>query len=101
MNIDIVKYLCVLQEEDWIPVKYIKYPHYDDHFDVKDERFLLGKTLNMIGQHMTSDPVLQNSLRLIGLGLWHKFGKGLFLMEELAKTKKKEQILDEAVSSEY
>ncbi|GFN92342.1 28S ribosomal protein s27, mitochondrial-like [Plakobranchus ocellatus] len=67
------------EEEDWIKVKYIKFPVYDDHFDIKDERFLLGKTLHMLAQVQTVN-IPENictSISVIGSGLHHKFRRGL------------------------
>lgn len=71
------------EEEDWIKVKYIKFPVYDDHFDIKDERFLLGKTLHMLAQvqnlNIPSD--ISTSLSIIGFGVHHKFSQGLAILE--------------------
>lgn len=64
------------QDEDieYIAVKVIRNPYYDDHFDIKDERFLLGKTLYNLGSNTpVIDGALSRSLQLIGLGLYEKF----------------------------
>uniref|UniRef100_A0A0B7AY37 28S ribosomal protein S27, mitochondrial n=1 Tax=Arion vulgaris TaxID=1028688 RepID=A0A0B7AY37_9EUPU len=72
-------------EENWIKVDYIQFPYYDDHFDIKDERFLLGKTLLMLGkvQSIGLPKDLRNSLQIIGCGLYHKFGKGVTLLKDI------------------
>lgn len=72
-------------EENWIKVDYIVFPYYDDHFDIKDERFLLGKTLRMLGNVKSVDVPkdIRSSLKLIGLGLYHKFPKGLALLKDI------------------
>ncbi|CAL1526055.1 unnamed protein product [Lymnaea stagnalis] len=74
------------EEEEWIKVKYIKFPYYDDHFDIKDERFLLGKTLLGLGNLQSVDLPndLRNSLKIIGSGIYHKFPRGLKLLKEIA-----------------
>ena len=71
------------EEEDWIKVKYIKFPVYDDHFDIKDERFLLGKTLYMLaqGQILNCPEQIVTSLSVIGCGIHHKFLQGLSVLE--------------------
>ena len=62
-------------EEDYVRVQYIAFPHYDDHFDIKDERFLLGKTLLMLSKASSIDvPAdMRNTLKVTGLGLYQKF----------------------------
>lgn len=66
--------LSKLQEIDYIPIKVIRNIYYDDHFDIKDERFLLGKTLYYLSKNTKMlDPVFARSLQLIGLGLYEKF----------------------------
>lgn len=71
-------------EEDWIPVKYIRYPTYDDHFDIQAEQYLLGKTLYLLGAEFVNS-VLGNSLQVLGLGLYHKFSSCLDLLEKIAE----------------
>lgn len=72
-------------EENWVKVKYITFPFYDDHFDIKDERFLLGKTLYMLGNVQSIDlpKDFRNTLKIIGCGLYHKFPKGLGLLKDI------------------
>ncbi|KAK6180421.1 hypothetical protein SNE40_012581 [Patella caerulea] len=84
------------EEEDWIPVKYIRFPVYDDHFDIKDERFLMGKTLYMLGK-TCQDGVLGRSLQFMGLGMYHKFEKAIKLLENWEKDQPGVLLLNEAV----
>ena len=73
------------EEEDWIKVKYIKFPVYDDHFDIKDERFLLGKTLHMLAQVQTLNipQQIRSSVGVIGSGIHHKFTQGLAVLKHV------------------
>ncbi|XP_052796232.1 28S ribosomal protein S27, mitochondrial-like [Mya arenaria] len=62
------------EDPQYIPKSVITNPYYDDHFDIKDERFLLGKTLYNLGKHTQGlDGTLSRTLQLIGLGLYEKF----------------------------
>ncbi|CAG5126269.1 unnamed protein product [Candidula unifasciata] len=72
-------------EENWVKVRYITFPYYDDHFDIKDERFLLGKTLYMLGNVQSIDlsTDLRNNLKIVGSGLYHQFTKGLGLLKDV------------------
>ncbi|XP_050401291.2 28S ribosomal protein S27, mitochondrial [Patella vulgata] len=84
------------EEEDWIPVKYIRFPVYDDHFDIKDERFLMGKTLYILGK-TCQDEVLGRSLQFMGLGMYQKFEKAIKLLENWEKDQPGILLLKEAV----
>ena len=59
---------------------FIRVPYYDDHFDIKNERWLLGKSLCSVGKEL--DNVVGRSLQLIGLGLYEKFPKANGLLEK-------------------
>lgn len=72
-------------EEEWIPVRYIKYPSYDDHFDIKSEQYLLGKTLYFLGKEY-ADTTLGHSLKVVGLGLYHKFKHCLQVLKDVAES---------------
>lgn len=66
----------------YIPVKVIRNPFYDDHFDIKDERFLMGKTLYCLAKSCSLlPPELSRTLQLIGLGLYEKFELANQLLE--------------------
>ncbi|ESP00601.1 hypothetical protein LOTGIDRAFT_149768 [Lottia gigantea] len=85
------------EEEDWIPVGIIRYIVYDDHFDIKDERFLMGKTLYTLGRNCAEDSILSQSLQFLGLGLYQKFEKGMNLLEKWAESKDNTLVAEEAV----
>jgi len=81
-----IKYQTLSQEPQYVPVKIITNPFYDDHFDIKDERFLLGKTLYSLGRHTKGlDQTLSRTLQLIGLGLYEKFELATKLLESWNK----------------
>ena len=96
---DIQLFPCFfMQEITYIPVDYICIPYYDDHFDITNERLLLGKALYNIGKEM--DNVVGRSLQLIGLGLWEKFSKANGLLEKWTMEVKEEAVVTEdAVST--
>ncbi|KAL5004737.1 hypothetical protein ScPMuIL_018193 [Solemya velum] len=71
-------------EEEWVAIKIIPQPFYDDHFDIKEENFLLGKTLYLLGQ--TLDNCIGRSLSLMGLGIYQKFPKAISLLEKWCST---------------
>lgn len=73
-------------EEEWIPVKYIRYPSYDDHFDIKAEQYLLGKTLYFLGKECGEQDSLALSLQVVGLGLYHKFARCLLLLKNISES---------------
>lgn len=68
------------EEEIWMKVKYIKNPWYDDHFDIKDEKLLLGKTLCALAEDNNSKSY-SHQFKIIGLGLHQKINDGLLLLE--------------------
>ena len=72
-------------EADWIPVRYIRYPTYDDHFDIKSQQYLLGKTLHVLGREL-GQGTLRNSLQAAGLALHHKFIPCLKVLSEIAQS---------------
>ncbi|KAK0050425.1 28S ribosomal protein S27 mitochondrial [Biomphalaria pfeifferi] len=75
-------------EEVWVKVKYIKFPYYDDHFDIRDERFLLGKTLMLLAdaQSVPVPSELRIALKVTGSGLFHKFPQGLACLNSMASS---------------
>ena len=76
-------------------VKFIPNPYYDDHFDIRSDKFLLGKTLNMIGK--TTDDVMGRSCQLIGWGLYEKFDKGLKLLRDFLASDQEYSVTQDAV----
>ena len=86
----------ILQEITYIPVDYISIPYYDDHFDITNERVLLGKAVYNVGKEL--DSVVGRSLQLIGLGLWEKFSKANSLLEKwMAEVKDGAVVTEDAV----
>ena len=83
------------QEIEYKVVKFIPNPYYDDHFDIRSDRFLLGKTLNMIGK--TTDDVMGRSCQLIGWGLYEKFDKGLKLLQDFLASDQEYSVTQDAV----
>ncbi|KAL4227721.1 ribosomal protein S27 [Mactra antiquata] len=74
------------EDIEYVAVKVITNPYYDDHFDIKDERFLLGKTLYNLSKNTAMlDPEFSRSLQLIGLGLYEKFELANQLLEDWVK----------------
>ncbi|ELU18637.1 hypothetical protein CAPTEDRAFT_226413 [Capitella teleta] len=69
------------EEMQYVKVKYILTPWYDDHFDLNKETQLLGKTLVSITRQETGTLAL--SYQLIGWGLYEKFEQGLALLQTL------------------
>lgn len=68
------------EEVQYVRVGFIRVPFYDDHFDIKNERWLLGKSMYSVGKEL--DNVVGRSLQLIGLGLYDKFPKANGLLEK-------------------
>lgn len=87
------------EEEVWVKVKYIQYPFYDDHFDIKDERFLIGKTLILLSlaPSLNLTHPMATSLNLIGNGLYHKFDKGISCLKSISQSSD-DTISEEAIN---
>ena len=84
------------KEDVWIPVKFIRHPWYDDHWDIHRDSLLLGKTFTLITAY--EDGLLGTSYRLLGLGLHEKFDQGLDLMTQWAASQDQTTVAREAVS---
>lgn len=76
-------------------MKFITRPFYDNHFDIVEERFLLGKTLWYLGRELND--VIGRTLQVVGLAMWEKFDEALQLLESWRASEDK-TILEEAVS---
>lgn len=61
-------------EEIKVRVKFLRNPYFDDHFDLTDDKALVGKTLVMVGALIPG--TLGNSAQLLGYGLYGKYEKG-------------------------
>ncbi|KAL8599780.1 hypothetical protein ACOMHN_040490 [Nucella lapillus] len=69
-------------EVEDVPVKYIRYPTYDDHFDIRSQQYLLGKTLHHLGKTVEQG-TLASSLQVTGLALHHKLAPCLRLLSSV------------------
>ncbi|CAB3236272.1 unnamed protein product [Arctia plantaginis] len=72
-------------EEIKIRVKYLRNPYFDDHFDIKDNFTLSGKTLAWMSE--TASNNLNNNLQIIGWLIYKKYDKLVSLCESLSNTK--------------
>ncbi|XP_060594104.1 small ribosomal subunit protein mS27-like [Ruditapes philippinarum] len=84
------------EEEEVVykPVKVIRNLYYDDHFDIKDDRFLLGKTFYLISKNTPRlEGTFSRSLQLLGLGLYDKFELGNKLLEQWIKDDSLEKVV--------
>lgn len=68
-------------EEVKVRVKFIRNPYFDDHFDLKDENALVGKTLVMVGELIPG--TIGNSAQLLGYGLYGKYEKGIEFISKI------------------
>lgn len=68
-------------EEVRIRINYIRNPHFDDHFDLRNSHHLVGKTFLAIARHLHG--VVANSVRLIGYTYYEKFAEGSEFVESL------------------
>ncbi|XP_061193274.1 small ribosomal subunit protein mS27-like [Saccostrea echinata] len=76
------------EDEEWVRVKIVHRPVYDDHFDIQKEHFRLGKSLHFLGkanvicdENSSKKDLISQSLQFVGLGLYNKFNKALDLLE--------------------
>lgn len=59
------------KDEVKIRVKFLRNEYFDDHFDLKDSKLLLGKTFFILG--LNTEGVIANSIKLLGLVLHEKY----------------------------
>jgi small subunit ribosomal protein S27 len=70
------------KDEIKVRVFFLRNPHFDDHFDVKNTNHLVGKTILYLADEIhASNEVLGNSLRLVGYSLYEKFDKANEFLE--------------------
>uniref|UniRef100_T1IWR6 28S ribosomal protein S27, mitochondrial n=1 Tax=Strigamia maritima TaxID=126957 RepID=T1IWR6_STRMM len=63
-------------EDQWIRVKYLPLPYFDDHFDLRKENHLVGKTLVELSNNKVVDELaLRHSFELLGLVMFEKFDR--------------------------
>ncbi|XP_074651238.1 small ribosomal subunit protein mS27-like [Tubulanus polymorphus] len=83
-------------ETIYMRVPYVRNPSFDDHFDLVEDRHVLGKTLHSIGNH-GNDDIIHRSCRLIGLGLWEKISDGFKILREYISSNMKHCITQDAL----
>lgn len=71
------------KEELRVRVKFLRNTHFDDHFDLKEPRHLVGKTLVQISAELPKK--FQASSRLLGLCLYEKYSEGLQMLGQISK----------------
>ncbi|XP_066590351.1 uncharacterized protein [Prorops nasuta] len=76
-----------------VRVKYIRNPFFDDHFDIKEPKHLVGKTLVFQGKLMKD--TLGRSLQLRGLILYNKYAAAIILIKEWLSKDTKELVYEE------
>lgn len=97
------------KEENRVRVKFLRNDYFDDHFDLRDPRHLVGKTLVRLGYELPRQ--YQPSVQLLGLSLYQKYEEALEMIGKLKKgdklykdlLAKTKQVLEETVheSEEY
>lgn len=65
-----------------VRVKFLRNEYFDDHFDLRDNFHLVGKTLLMIGSQIQPGNVGKNA-QLLGAVLYQKYDKALTLLPEV------------------
>lgn len=83
-------------EEVYVRVPYLRNPWFDDHFDIKNPKHLVGKTLYLIGHK--ADDTLGRTCQLIGLGLHEKWEKATMLLQKISCSENVPLLLEEGVS---
>ncbi|XP_074605432.1 uncharacterized protein LOC141858561 [Brevipalpus obovatus] len=75
-------------EDTYVRVPYVRNPHFDDHFDIKDPLLLTGKSLYLFGRHF--DDAIGRTSQLVGLIYYKKFDEAKKLMEKFISSHKSE-----------
>uniref|UniRef100_A0A1Q3F805 Putative mitochondrial 28s ribosomal protein s27 n=1 Tax=Culex tarsalis TaxID=7177 RepID=A0A1Q3F805_CULTA len=68
------------KDEIKVRVKFLRNPYFDDHFDLRDSKQLLGKTFFILGLN-SEHAVVANSCKLLGLVLNGKYDSAVELIE--------------------
>ncbi|XP_058461139.1 uncharacterized protein LOC131436436 [Malaya genurostris] len=66
------------KQEIKVRVKFIRNEFFDDHFDIKDSKLLLGKTFFLLG--LNSEELVGSSCKLLGLVLYEKYAEAIELI---------------------
>lgn len=72
------------KDEIKVRVKFLRNEFFDDHFDLRDSKRLLGKTFSILGLH--SEAIVANSCKLLGWVLHEKYGKALEFVQSAKGT---------------
>lgn len=72
------------KEEIRLRINYIRNPHFDDHFDLRNSHHLVGKTFLAIGRYL--DGPIGNSVQLLGYSFYEKYADGLKFIESIENT---------------
>lgn len=67
------------KEEVKVRVKFLRNPYFDDHFDLRDSKQLLGKTFFILGLN-SEQAIVANSCKLLGLVLYGKYDQAVELI---------------------
>ncbi|XP_058831125.1 uncharacterized protein LOC131689823 [Topomyia yanbarensis] len=79
------------KDEIKVRVNFIRNEFFDDHFDIKDTKLLLGKTFFLLG--LNSEGAVGNSSKLLGLVLYEKYSKAVEFVQTSAGTEINEEVL--------
>lgn len=71
------------KEETKVRVKFIRNAFFDDHFDLRDETQLVGKTLSAIGKLIGGESAVGNSAQLLGLFHYGKYVEATELVRSI------------------
>ncbi|XP_067944347.1 small ribosomal subunit protein mS27-like [Watersipora subatra] len=71
-------------EEEYVVVKFVPLHNFDDHFDITDEKRLIGRTLAFLSSPSESSPVYR-SYNLIGLAMAEDCNKLLDYLREFLR----------------
>lgn len=82
-------------EEVKVRVKYLRNPYFDDHFDLRDPKLLIGKTLATLGA--TFPDAVGWTYQLVGWGLYQKWDKAIRTLEQILKGQQKPAIFRDGV----
>jgi hypothetical protein len=78
-----------------VRVKYLRNPYFDDHFDLRDPKLLVGKTLATLGT--TFQDTIGWTYQLVGWGLYQKWDKAIRTLEQILKGQQKPAVFREGV----
>lgn len=71
------------KEELRVRVKFLRNPFFDDHFDIRDPRHLVGKTLVRLSSELPKN--CQTSSKLMGLCLYEKYADCITFIDQLGQ----------------